>query len=71
MSRTMFCDTSGARSLLLARDTAVAVGAELRLVITTAEVLRALSILGFDQILRIYPSLVLALTAAPAPPGSA
>jgi anti-sigma B factor antagonist len=64
MSATTFCDSSGMRSLLLARDTAITHHAELRLVIPTADVLRALSLLGFDQLLQIYPSLSLALTAA-------
>jgi anti-anti-sigma factor len=65
MSATRFCDTSGARSLLLARDTAIAHGAELRLVIPAGAVMRALRILGADRLLQIYPSLDLALTGAP------
>jgi anti-anti-sigma factor len=64
MSATRFCDTSGARSLLLARDTAIAHGAELRLVIPAGAVMRALRILGADRLLQIYPSLDLALTGA-------
>ena len=65
LSATQFCDSSGVRSLLLARDAAERGDAELRLVIPAAPVLRVLSVLGLDRLLRIYPSLGLALTARP------
>jgi anti-sigma B factor antagonist len=65
LSATQFCDSSGVRSLLLARDAAARGHAELRLVIPAAPVLRVLSVLGLDRLLQIYPSLALALTARP------
>ncbi len=63
MTRTQFCDSSGARNLMLAQDAAIRNHAELRLVIPSATVLRMLSVLGFDQLLLIYPSLGTALTS--------
>ncbi len=62
MSLTQFCDSSGIRHLLIANDRAVASTAELRLVITSAAVLRVLRVIGVDRLLRIYPSLQAALT---------
>jgi anti-anti-sigma factor len=65
LSATRYCDSSGMRVLLLAHDAALAHEAELRLVIPPSAVLRALTILGFDRLLQIYPSLEAALTGAP------
>jgi len=61
MTRTTFCDSSGARNLLLANRHAAARGAELRLVIPSAAVLRILQVLGLDRGLRIYPTMRAAL----------
>lgn len=66
MARTLFCDSSGIRQLLIAHDLAVANQAELRIVIGSPAVLRALKAIGADQILTIYPTLLAALTAQPA-----
>ncbi len=62
MTLTQFCDSAGLRQLLIANDRAVASTAELRLVITSAAVLRVLQLTGVDRLLRIYPSLQAALT---------
>jgi anti-sigma B factor antagonist len=61
LSGTQFCDSSGARCLLQARDTAAARQAGLRLVIPAGAVLRMLTLAGFDQLLQLYPTLQLAL----------
>jgi anti-sigma B factor antagonist len=61
MTRTAFCDSQGMRQLVLAHDRATEAGAELRLVIESPAVLRALQITGLDQLLRIYPSMQAAL----------
>jgi anti-sigma B factor antagonist len=68
MSQTRYCDSSAVRSLMLAHDAAVRNDAELRLVIPSAAVLRMLSVLGFDRILHLYPSLGAALTSSPGRP---
>jgi anti-sigma B factor antagonist len=65
MTATRFCDTSGVRMLVLAHQRAAASGAELRVVIPSASVLRVLAITKVDTVLRIYPSLEDALS----PPG--
>lgn len=66
-TRTTFCDSAGARTLLLATDLAAKRHAELRLVVPVGAVHRALKILGFDRLLRIYPTLVAALASDPPP----
>lgn len=66
MSGTVFCDSTGARELLLATERAEENLAELRLVIGGGPVLRILTILGFDCLLRIYPTMNAALTGSPA-----
>jgi anti-sigma B factor antagonist len=62
-----FCDTSGARQLVLAHKRAVASNHVLRAVAPSAGVLRVLVILGVDRVLEIYPDLAEALAAGPAP----
>jgi anti-sigma B factor antagonist len=64
MTRTTFCDSSGIRYLLLAHDRAAELNAEFRLVVRSAAVLRAFSVVGVDQVLAIYPSLEAALSNA-------
>jgi anti-sigma B factor antagonist len=68
MTRTTFCDSSAVRSLLLAHDRAADNSAELRLVIESAAVLRALQVMGVRGLFRIYPSMAAALTSAPPAP---
>ena len=55
MTATMFCDSRGVRALVLAHKRAAARGAELRLVVPSASVLRVLAVLGLDDLLAIYP----------------
>ena len=69
MTGTRFCDSTGLRALVLAHKQAAAHHTELRLVITSANVLRVLAITKLDTVLRIYPSLDAA--QATAPPGEA
>jgi anti-anti-sigma factor len=54
---TTFCDSPGARMLLRAQDLAVEKQMDLRLVVTSAAVLRVLQVMEIDGLLRIYPSL--------------
>jgi anti-sigma B factor antagonist len=61
LTRTTYCDSSGARMLLQAGDRATASHGELRLVLPPGPVLRALQIMGLDRLLRIYPTLITAL----------
>ena len=68
LTRTSFADSSAMRALLEADATAAASRDELRLVIPPGPVLRALTITGLDQLLRIYPSLDAALSGR-TPPG--
>lgn len=65
MTATRFCDSAGVRALLLAQDAAVRAGGQLRLVTTSAPVLRVLSVLGVDRLFQIYPTLAAALAAGP------
>jgi anti-sigma B factor antagonist len=69
LGSTVFCDTSGARQLVLAHQRAVVSNRELRVVISSAGVLRVLAILGFDRGLEIYPDLAAALATGLAPDG--
>jgi anti-anti-sigma regulatory factor len=57
MAATRFCDLPGARALVRAHKRATANGAELRLVVPSARVLRVLAILGLDSRPATYPSL--------------
>ena len=57
MTATRFCDSTGLRALALAHKQAAAHHTELRLVITSAAVLRVMALTGLDTVLRIYPSL--------------
>lgn len=67
MTWTTFCDSAGARTLLRASDLAARGDTELRLVVRPGIVHRALKILGFDRLLRIYPTLVAALASGSLP----
>ena len=64
MTGTRFCDSTGLRALVLAHKQAAAHHTELRLVITSANVLRVLAITKLDTVLRIYPNLDAAQGAA-------
>jgi len=62
MTTTVFCDSSGIRSLLLAHDHAAARDAQLRLAAPSRHLLQILQLMGLDRLLPIYPSLATALT---------
>jgi anti-sigma B factor antagonist len=58
MTATRFCDSSAMRALLVAHDQAVACGSQLRVVLPPGTaMMRAFAMMGFEQVLRIYPSL--------------
>jgi anti-sigma B factor antagonist len=64
MTGTTFCDSSGLRMLIVARDRAKAGGCTLRIVIRPdSSVARSLAILGMDRMLPIYASVADALPA--------
>ena len=65
LSATEFCDTSAIRDLLFASNHATCTGAELRVVVCSPAVRRAMEILGADQMLRLYPDLSSALARVP------
>jgi len=54
MTATTFCDSSGIRLFLRARDRAAAGGGELRLAAVGPTVMRAFELLGADRMLSIY-----------------
>lgn len=57
MTATTFCDSTGARELVLAHRKAAAAGIELQIVMPSADVRRIFQLTGLDQVLAIYPSL--------------
>jgi anti-anti-sigma factor len=63
LTATTFCDCSGARVLLVAYEQAAADGIELRLVVSSARVLRLLALTGADRLPPIYPTVKAALDA--------
>lgn len=60
MTATTFCDSSGARELVLAHNKAAAGGVELQIVMPSAHFLRIFQLTGLDQVLAIYPGLAAA-----------
>jgi anti-sigma B factor antagonist len=67
LTSTVFCDSAGARQLVLSHNYADAHDAQVRFVIPDRGMLRVLTISGMDQLLSIYPGLDEALSAGPAP----
>ena len=67
MTGTRFCNSSGISALVQAHRQAAANHAELRLVVLSASVLRALKLVRMDFLLPIYPSLDAALTPEAVP----
>jgi anti-sigma B factor antagonist len=58
MSRTIFCDSTGMRMLVVARNRAEFSGATLRIVVRPGgTVARSLAVVGFEHVLPIYYSL--------------
>jgi anti-sigma B factor antagonist len=71
LTATVLCDSAGARMLAIAHRRAAVNGAQLRLVVTAAPVLRMFTLTGLNRVLAIYPSLDLALAGdAPQQAGS-
>lgn len=56
MTATTFCDSSGISLLVRAHQRAAADGTELRLVVRSAAVRRALALVRLDDLLPIYPT---------------
>jgi anti-sigma B factor antagonist len=65
LTSTVFCDSSGARQLVLSHNYAEFHDAQMRVVIPNSNVLRVLDLTGIDQLLSIYPSLDAAVSAGP------
>jgi len=63
MTRTQFCDTAGLHALVAAHKRARDDGSDVRLVVTSATVLRIFAITGFDQVISRFDSLDQALAA--------
>ena len=63
MSRTQFCDTAGIHALVAAHKQAEEDGGDVRLVVTSATVLRIFAITGFDQVISSFSSLDQAVAA--------
>jgi anti-sigma B factor antagonist len=63
MTATISCDHAGADAVVRAFRRAVISGTELRLVVTTQQVSRMLSLSGVDRLVGIYPSREAATTA--------
>ena len=66
MTATTFCDSSGARILVLAWEQAAVNGIDLRIVVPSAAVRRGFALTGLDGFLPFCPSLSAALIAQPA-----
>jgi anti-anti-sigma factor len=62
MTATTFCDSSGTSAIAAAYRQAVAVGADMRLVIGHPAVRRVFELNGVDTIIRVYPDLPAALS---------
>jgi anti-anti-sigma factor len=65
MTGTRFCDSSGISVLVLAYQKALSNSAELRLVVLSTAVLRALTLVRIDHLLPVHPSLAEALLPEP------
>ena len=68
MSQTVFCDSASLSALLQAYQRAMADGGEVRLVITTAQVLRIFALTGVDRLFPIFVGLTEALGSVAASP---
>jgi anti-anti-sigma factor len=64
LSKTTFCDESGACSLVLARMGAADLNVRLLAVVPSLEVRRVLTLVGLDSVLPTYTSLSEALAVA-------
>ena len=68
MSTTVSCDYAAADALARAHQRAAASGTELRLVVFSAVVRRALGLSGIDRLVPVYPFLEVAVATQPAVP---
>lgn len=68
MTRTEFCDTAGIHALVAAHKRAEATGYQLRLVVSSPNVVRIFEITGLDRVIPRFTSLEEAV--APAPPST-
>ncbi len=57
MTRTMFCDSAGITALATAHKKLSAVGADLKVVAASPQVMRILELTGLDRVLHVYPSM--------------
>jgi anti-sigma B factor antagonist len=57
LTTTVFCDSSGVRIIVLARDWARTDNVELRLAVPPGPALVVMYLVGLDKLLPIYPSL--------------
>jgi anti-sigma B factor antagonist len=71
LTTTAFCDSSGLRVVLLARDWATADHVELRLAVPPGPTLVVLKLAGLDELVPVYPTLAEALAGEPAPDAGA
>ena len=62
MRATTFCDSSGMAAIVATYREAVAVGADMRLVIAHAGARRVFELSGIDAVISIYPDLPAALS---------
>ncbi len=67
MARTQFCDTAGIHVLVGAHKRALTEGGQLRLVISSANVLRVFAITGIDRVIPQFASLGEALAQVSRP----
>jgi len=67
LSMTTFCDSSGVRVLVLARNWATADGVQLQLVAPAGPTLMVLELTGLGRLVPVYPTLREALAAGPGP----
>ncbi|MFD4244241.1 STAS domain-containing protein [Streptomyces sp. NPDC058525] len=68
LSRIRFCDSSGITVLIVARNLAVAAGADMALAGVPDNTLRILRIVGLDQVFPLHPDVATALADGPADP---
>lgn len=71
LTSTAFCDSAGVRQFVLAHNYADACDAQMRFVIPDRNVLRVFTLTGLDQLLSIYLSLGVAVSAGPELAGDA
>lgn len=57
MTRATFIDSTGLRALMTGHKRLAPLGEPLRVVVTSSQILRIIGIVGFDAVLRIFPTL--------------